>query len=123
MQEEKENFDQNANATVKPEGGIPLEGFIFLSGKGGETVSGRYLTLKDRQLIARRYGEEARILDIANEIGCHPATIYEELRRGATGRMDANQRREYDPLLGQKETQAAIRRRGKHKKVLETPDR
>lgn len=86
-------------------------------------MSGRYLTLKDRQLIARRYGEEARILDIANEIGCHPATIYEELRRGATGRMDANQRREYDPLLGQKETQAAIRRRGKHKKALETPDR
>ena len=60
-------------------------------------MSGKYLTLKDRRLIAKRYGEEARVLDIANEIGCHPATIYEELRRGATGRLDARQRPEYDP--------------------------
>ena len=32
-------------------------------------MSGKYLTLKDRRLIAKRYGEEARVLDIANEIG------------------------------------------------------
>lgn len=79
-------------------------------------MSGKYLTLKDRRLIAKRYGQEARVLDIANEVGCHPATIYEELRRGDTGRMDANQRREYDPLLAQKAVQAAIRRRGNRRK-------
>lgn len=83
---------------------------------------GKYLTLKDRRLIAKRYGEEARVLDIANEIGCHPATIYEELRRGDTGRLDANQRREYDPLLAQREAQAAIRRRGNRKKTSATAD-
>ena len=75
-------------------------------------MSGKYLTLKDRRLIAKRYGEEARVLDIANEIGCHPATIYEELRRGATGRLDARQRPEYDPLTAQRAVQEAIRRRG-----------
>lgn len=79
-------------------------------------MSGKYLTLKDRRLIAKRYGQEARVLDIANEVGCHPATIYEELRRGDTGRLDANQRREYDPLLAQKAAQAAIRRRGNRRK-------
>ena len=41
------------------------------------------------------------MLDIANEIGCHPATIYEELRP------------EYDSLLTQRTVQANIRRRGK----------
>jgi IS30 family transposase len=75
-------------------------------------MSGKYLTLKDRRLIAKRYNEEARVLDIANEIGCHPATIYEELRRGATGRLDARQRPEYDPLIAQRAVQEAIRRRG-----------
>ena len=75
-------------------------------------MSGKYLTLKDRRLIAKRYNEEARVLDIANEIGCHPDTIYEELRRGATGRLDARQRPEYDPLIAQRAVQEAIRRRG-----------
>ena len=73
------------------------------------------MTLKDLRLIAKRYGEEARVLDIANEIGCHPATIYEELRRGATGKLDARQRPEYDPLLAQRAVQEAIRRRGNRK--------
>lgn len=61
----------------------------------------KYPTIKDRRLIAKRYFEEAQVLDIANEIGCHPATIYEELRP------------EYDSLLTQRTVQATIRRRGK----------
>lgn len=75
-------------------------------------MSGKYLTLKDRRLIAKRYNEEARVLDIAYKIGCHPATIYEELRRGDTGKLDKNQRPEYDPRLAQRTFQEAIRRRG-----------
>lgn len=78
-------------------------------------MTGKYLTLKDRRIIARMYGEEARVLDIANKIGCHPATIYEELRRGDTGRLDAHQRREYNPELAQRRVQEAIRRRGNRK--------
>ena len=48
----------------------------------------------------------------AYKIGCHPATIYEELRRGDTGKLDKNQRPEYDPRLAQRTFQEAIRRRG-----------
>ena len=63
----------------------------------------KYPTIKDRRLVAKRYFEEVRVLDIANEIGYHPATIYEELRP------------EYDPLLTQRTVQATIRRRGNRK--------
>ena len=60
-------------------------------------MAGKYLTLQDRKTIAKMYREEARVLDIAIKIGCHPATIYEELRRGDTGKLDERQRPEYDP--------------------------
>nr|WP_326184251.1 helix-turn-helix domain-containing protein [uncultured Oscillibacter sp.] len=72
----------------------------------------KYLTLQDRKKISKLYLEETRVLDIANKIGCHPATIYEELRRGYTGKLDKNQRREYDPQLAQQKVQEAFRRRG-----------
>ena len=58
------------------------------------------------------YREEARVLDIAIKIGCHPATIYEELRRRDTGKLDERQRPEYDPKLAPSKVQEAIRRRG-----------
>ena len=72
----------------------------------------KYLDFQDRKKIAKMYQEEARVLDIAYKIGCHPATIYEELRRGDTGKLDKNQRPEYDPRLAQRTFQEAIRRRG-----------
>ncbi len=72
----------------------------------------KYLTLQDRKKIAKLYEKETRVLDIANEIGCHPATIYEELHRGDTGGLDANQRPEYDPVLANIRFQMSIRRRG-----------
>lgn len=75
-------------------------------------MAGRYLDFQDRKLIAKMYGADARVLDIAYKVGCHPATIYEELRRGGTGKLDDNQRPEYDPRLAQRAFQEAIRRRG-----------
>ena len=71
-------------------------------------MAGKYLTLQDRKTIAKMYREEARVLDIAIKIGCHPATIYEELRRGDTGKLDERQRPEYDPKLAQGRVQEAI---------------
>lgn len=73
------------------------------------------LTLKDRRTIAKMYDDDARVLDIAVKVGCHPSTIYEELRRGATGELDEQQRPRYDPELAQRNMQAAIRRRGNRK--------
>lgn len=78
-------------------------------------MAGKYLTLQDRKTIAKLYRQEARVLDIANKVGFHPATIYEELRRGDTGKLDERQRPEYDPVLAQKRVQEAIRRRGNHR--------
>ena len=66
----------------------------------------KYLDFQDRKKIAKMYQEEARVLDIAYKIGCHPATIYEELRPGDTGKLDKNQRPEYDPRLAQRQSAA-----------------
>ena len=53
-------------------------------------MANKYLTLKDRKKIAEMYESEARVVDIAYKIGCHPSTIYAELRRGDTGELDEN---------------------------------
>ena len=87
-------------------------GLYFFPGKGVRVMACKYLDFQDRKKIAKMYQEEARVLDIAYKIGCHPATIYEELRRGDTGKLDKNQRPEYDPRLAQRTFQEAIRRRG-----------
>lgn len=67
----------------------------------------KYLDIQGRKQIAKIYGAEARVLDIAYKIGCPPATIYEELRQGDTGKLDSNQRPEYDPRLTQRVFQEA----------------
>lgn len=85
-------------------------------------MAGKYLTLQDRKTIAKMYREEARVLDIAIKIGCHPATIYEELRRGDTGKLDDRQRPEYDPKLAQSKVQEAIRRRGNRRNAATVTD-
>lgn len=97
-------------------------GLYFLPGKGVSVMAGKYLTLQDRKTIAKMYREEARVLDIAIKIGCHPATIYEELRRGDTGKLDERQRPEYDPKLAQGRVQEAIRRRGNRRNAATVTD-
>ena len=74
-------------------------GLYFFPGKGVRVMACKYLDFQDRKKIAKMYQEEARVLDIAYKIGCHPATIYEELRRG-------------DTRLAPRTFQEAIRRRG-----------
>lgn len=84
-------------------------------------MANKYLTLKDRKTISKMYLAEESVLAIANKVECHPATIYEELHRGDTGKLDKNQRREYDPELAQRRVQEAIRRRG-HRRAAVTTD-
>ena len=80
-------------------------------------MANKYLTLKDRKKIAEMYESEAMVVDIAYKIGCHPSTIYDELRRGDTGELDENQRPGYDPEKGQKAAMEAIRARGNRRKA------
>ena len=54
----------------------------------------------------------AAISDISDEVGVALRTLYVELKRGATGKLDQNQRPAYDPVLAQRTYQENIRRRG-----------
>ena len=71
------------------------------------------LTMEDRRRIAEMYSREASTLEIAFTLNFHPATIYDELKRGSTGKLDANKRPEYDPERGQEVYQENMRRIGR----------
>lgn len=73
----------------------------------------RYLTLSDRQKLEALYLEGYRVQDIADRIGVHVATIYKELKRGETGRLDRNMRREYSATLAQRRLAENFKRRGR----------
>ena len=96
---------------INPEGWKPF-GISYFPGKEVVELANKYLTLEDRKKISEMYESEARVVDIAYRIGCHPSTIYDELRRGDTGTLDKNQRHGYDPVKGQKAAMEAIRARG-----------
>lgn len=72
----------------------------------------KYLTLRDRRKLAHLYSKGKRIQDIADALDVNPNTIYNEIKRGFTGELDHNQRRGYDPELGQKKAMEGLRRRG-----------
>ena len=76
----------------------------------------KYLELKDRQELARRYRSGARVFDLAVLLGVSPATVYHELERGRTEERDENQRPVYDPDKAQRAFQDGLRRRGKRRR-------
>lgn len=73
----------------------------------------RYITMEDRYNIAKWYLQGDRPCDMAERIGVHTATVYNELRRGHTGELDKNQRPEYDPVLAQQVVQENFKKRGR----------
>ena len=73
----------------------------------------RYIDFRDREQIAARYLNGDRVADIAAGLGVTTAPVYSELKRGETGELDRNQRREYYPVLAQQRVQASFKRRGK----------
>lgn len=76
------------------------------------------LTMKDRKTLARLYRAETPTIDIAQRLHCSQTTIYNELERGFTGKLDAFGRRVYDPAKAQRAVQEAARRQGcKVKKI------
>ncbi len=74
------------------------------------------LTLKDRRLLARMYRDETPTITIAQKLNCSQATIYNELERGFTGKVDEYGRREYDPGVAQRAIREATRRQGRRAK-------
>ena len=82
--------------------------------KRGENVRNyRYLTFGDREKIETEYAAGGRPADIAIDLGVHVATIYKELKRGDTGQLDKNMRREYSAELAQRRLIESFKCRGR----------
>lgn len=74
------------------------------------------MTMQDRQTLARRYAAGENVTRIAVDLDMSAAAVYSELRRGYTGRLDGNMRREYDPALGMERYQRSLANRGRRKR-------
>ena len=74
---------------------------------------GKNLTLEQRQTIERLYAEDVSVYRIAEAIGVTAATVYRDLKRGATGELDANQREGYSAELAERRLRESFKRRGK----------
>ena len=61
----------------------------------------KHIMLAERQQIEEMYGAGMMPVEIAERIGVHHATIYNELRRGDTGEIDQNGRFGYSAELAQ----------------------
>lgn len=82
--------------------------------KRGENVRNyRYLTFGDREKIETEYAAGGCPADIAIDLGVHVATIYKELKRGDTGQLDKNMRREYSAELAQRRLIESFKCRGR----------
>ena len=76
------------------------------------------LKYKDRLRISEMYLSEKSAMEIAVSVGASLNTIYVEVQRGDTGKLDKNQRREYSPELAQRRVQENVRRCGGKKQVI-----
>ncbi len=74
------------------------------------------LSNDNRIMIAQRWAAGKSPCEIAAELGFSQATIYTELKRGRTGRLDKNKRFEYDPEIGLTVYQENLRKRGRKRK-------
>lgn len=73
----------------------------------------RYLTFEDRKKIEAWYLFGDRPADIAARLSVGYSTIYRELQRGATGKLDKNQREGYNAEIAERRLREAFKRRGK----------
>lgn len=75
-----------------------------------------YLTFSQRKEIERLYGQKMRPVEIAAALGVAVQTIYHELDRGDTGKLDAHYDRIYSAELGEMNFKTSLRRRGRRRK-------
>lgn len=64
-------------------------------------MSKRHMDLKDREKLQSMYNEGKSAEKIAAELKVHRSTVYNELHRGETGRMDSNGRMGYSAMIAQ----------------------
>ena len=79
------------------------------------------LTLNDRTIIAKRWADGDSATAIASGLGFAADTIYAELERGSTGKLDKNSRPQYDQAKVQAVYQGSLRKRGNRKQRNKRP--
>ena len=62
------------------------------------------MTFSARKQLEAAYNRGDKIADIAAALFVHPATVYRDLTRGATGEMDKNGRPGYSAETAQRNT-------------------
>lgn len=72
----------------------------------------RQLNYADRKRIEEMYAADMCVAEIAEHIGCHRNTVYNELQRGFTGKLNENFKAEYSAEIAQKNYVENISRRG-----------
>lgn len=75
----------------------------------------KYLTLKDRREIERLYGENVSPREIAVAVGVTTATIYREIKRGETGKLNGHYRPAYSAETAEWRIRRSVRNRGRKK--------
>ena len=68
-----------------------------------------YLTLEQRRKIEKMYAAGMRVVDIASSLKRSPAAIYEELKRGNTGKLDRYSLPQYNAEIAQATAQKNFR--------------
>ena len=77
----------------------------------------KYKVMDDevRMEIARLYKDGWKVGDIADAVGLHETSVYRELNRGMTDKLDANGRFEYDIDKARLDAARARANKGKFK--------
>jgi IS30 family transposase len=76
----------------------------------------RPITREEREKLAEMYKTGMPMYRIANSLDRSPGAIMVELKRGYTGKIDQNNRPEYDMDLSEKKLYENVHRRGSKKK-------
>lgn len=82
----------------------------------------RYFTIEERRELARMYEAGESVYQIAKHFERYAPSIYTELLRGSTGKLDQNNRTGYDPELAERNVKQNISRRGNYKKDRDLTD-
>lgn len=83
----------------------------------------KQLIFAERREIERMYNNEVRVAEIAEHLGRTSAAIYAELKRGYTGKLDANMKRAYSAELGQAVSQRNRIRCGRRRDAANDTDK
>lgn len=75
----------------------------------------KIIDFEKRKVIEKLYVENWNAQEIAEHLSLSPATIYRELQRGNTGKLDKNGRSGYSAIKAQENAERLRKNRGKRR--------